>query len=232
MTDHMSLRRRRLLELAGSTAAAGLLAGCGGPGAGEQTAAGTQAGPEGGAGGGAQGGGSREGEEGSQRVEEWLSETDNYEGVIDRTDTNRAAVTVGAEGNGGNRAFDPAAVRISPGMTVRWTWSGEGQHNVVAKEEEFESGPPENRNEPFDFTFENQGTYLYYCERHEGVGMKGAIVVGEGGGGGNESGGGSGTDSGGNESGDDSASGVDTDGEGTTEDEGTSYDDGNGSVTS
>jgi halocyanin-like protein len=220
MTDHTSLRRRRLLELAGGTAAVGLLAGCGGPGNEDQPQAQTEAGPEEGAGGDVQGGGSREGEEGSQRVEDWLSETDNYDGVVDRRDTNTAAVRVGAPGNGDNRAFDPAAVRISPGMTVRWEWSGDGEHNVVDSEGVFESGAPEqDPGEPFEFTFANEGTFLYYCERHEGNGMKGAIVVGEGGEGEDGSVSGSGNDT------DDGSDGNDTDGE-ANESEGTGYDDG------
>jgi len=56
----------------------------------------------------------------------------------------------------------------------------------------------------YEFDFEGPGTYLYYCERREGRGMKGA-VVGEGddgGGGGNES-------------------------DGQSEGKGTGYDDGN-----
>lgn len=215
MTDQTSLDRRRFVRLAGSAASLALVAGCGGPGeSGNGTDAGaqTEAGPDEGSGGGGQGGGSRDGEEGSQRVEEWLSETDNYSGVVDQTDVNRATVAVGAPGNGGNNGFDPVAIRISPGMTVRWTWTGDGTHNVVERDETFKSGSPTgDADEVYEFDFEEEGTYLYYCERHEGRGMKGAVVVGEG------SGTADGNGSGGNES------------DAQTESEGTGYDDGNGS---
>lgn len=229
MNDQRSLDRRRFVRLAGSAASLALVAGCGGPGqGGNGTDAGaqTEAGPDegSGGGGGSQGGGSRQGEEGSQQVEEWLSETDNYNGVVDQTDVNRATVTVGAPGNGGNNAFDPAAIRISPGMTVRWTWTGDGTHNVVEQDQTFKSGSPtDDSDEVYEFDFQESGTYLYYCERHEGRGMKGAVVVGEGndagGGGGNQSDDGSDSGGSGNESDD-----------AQTESEGTGYDD-NSSIT-
>lgn len=234
MTDQTPIDRRKFVRLAGSAATLALVAGCGGPGQEEgegDPGAQTEAGPEEGAGGsGAQGGGSGEGEEGSERVEEWLSSTDNYDGVVDQTDVNRTTIQVGAPGNDGDNAFEPAAVRISPGMTVRWEWTGDGTHNVVEQDETFKSGSPtDDSDEVYEFDFEEAGTYLYYCERHEGRGMKGAVVVGEGGdaggGGGNESDDG---DEGGSDSG---GSGNESD-DGETESEGTGYDDdSNGSIT-
>ena len=236
MTDQTPIDRRKFVRLTGSAATLTLVAGCGGPGQEEgegDPGAQTEAGPEEGAGGGgAQGGGSGEGEEGSERVEEWLSETDNYQGVVDQTDVNRTTIQVGAPGNGGDNAFEPAAVRISPEMTVRWEWSGDGTHNVVDSEGVFESGSPtDDPEEVFEYEFPNEGTFLYLCERHEGRGMKGAIVVGEGGdaggGGGNESDGG---DEGGSVSGD---SDNESDDDAETESEGTGYDDdSDGSITS
>lgn len=184
MVEHTSVQRRKFLALSTAAATGVALAGCGGPGAGDAddaTGPGTAAGPEEGAGGDVQGGGGGQPEEGSKRVEEWLSATDNYEGVLDHTDQNRAVVTVGAPGNGGNNAFEPPAIRVSPEMTVRWDWSGEGTHNVVEENGVFESGPPESDpDEPFSFTFSNPRTFRYYCERHEGRGMRGAVVVGQG----------------------------------------------------
>ena len=70
----------------------------------------------------------------SQAVGDWLAETDNYgRSVTDMTGSGSVEVAVGAEGNGGNFAFEPAAIRVSPGTTVNWTWTGNGgAHNVVA----------------------------------------------------------------------------------------------------
>lgn len=239
MTDQTPIDRRQFVRLAGSAASLTLVAGCGGPGEGEsEPGAETEAGPEegggAGGGGGGQGGGSGGGEEGSQRVEEWLSNTDNYDGVVDQTDVNRTTIQVGAPGNDGNNAFEPAAVRVSPGMTVRWEWSGDGTHNVVDSEGVFESGSPtDDPDEVFEYDFPNEGTFLYLCERHEGRGEKGAIVVGEGGDAGGGGGGGNQSDGGGSEGGSASGdSGNESDDADETENEGTGYDDGsNGSIT-
>ncbi|MFB6223123.1 MAG: halocyanin domain-containing protein, partial [Haloarcula sp.] len=74
---------------------------------------------------------------GNSTVDEWLEPASNFDGTItDRTDTDTATVTVGAEGNRGEFAFEPPALKISTGTTVRWDWTGHGgPHNVVSKGE-------------------------------------------------------------------------------------------------
>jgi plastocyanin len=70
-----------------------------------------------------------------------LDGVSNYEGVLDRTGRDRVTVAVGAESNGGNDAFGPAAVRVNPGTTVVWEWTDEGSlHNVVAEDGTFGAG--------------------------------------------------------------------------------------------
>jgi halocyanin-like protein len=87
-------------------------------------------------------------------------------------------VAVGAEGNGGNFAFDPAAIRVSSGTTVVWNWTGQGaQHNVVAEDGSFESELTEEEGFTFEHTFSESGTYEYACTPHRSLGMKGAVVV-------------------------------------------------------
>jgi halocyanin-like protein len=87
-------------------------------------------------------------------------------------------VAVGASGNGGNFAFDPAAVRVSTGTTVVWEWTGQGaQHNVAAEGGGFESDLSSEEGYTFEHTFSETGTYKYVCTPHRTLGMKGVVVV-------------------------------------------------------
>lgn len=155
--EPLATDRRDFLRAAGSLAAVGLLAGCAGEGRDDD-------------------GADDSGDEGPS-VDEWLSGTDNYESVTDVTGEGTVTVEVGPSGN--KYVFEPAAIRISPGTTVTWTWSGNGYHNVVASGGEFDSGSPEQE-ATFRHTFESAGTTLYYCKPHESMGMKGAVVVANG----------------------------------------------------
>ena len=84
-------------------------------------------------------------------------------------------VQVGASGNGGNFAFAPPAIRVASGTTVTWEWTGEGgAYNVVAEGGAFDSGEAQSGS---GVTFEGTGTFLYQCEPHGSLGMKGAMVV-------------------------------------------------------
>ncbi|MEF8773934.1 MAG: halocyanin domain-containing protein [Halobacteriales archaeon] len=154
------IARRRVLQ--GATAAVGV--------AGLAGAAGAQEAPYGGWFTGATGG-----------------TTDNYGGTVDRRDADSVTVTVGAEGNGGPFAFAPAAVRISPETTVNFEWVS-NTHNVIPEsipdDAEWEGTPggtaeTYDTGYTYDHTFETEGIYTYFCQPHLGLGMKGAIVVGD-----------------------------------------------------
>jgi len=165
-----SLNRRAFVG-AVAVSGAGLLAGCGGPGGetgGEETPTPTEAETDTPTETGASG-----------AVDEYLADTDNYDGSLqDETGSDSVSVDVGAEGNGGNFAFEPAAVQVDTGTTVTWVWTGEGgQHNVVDEDGQFESELVGDSGFEFEYTFEEAGTYLYYCDPHRGLGMKGAVVV-------------------------------------------------------
>lgn len=147
--------RRRYLRAMGAVAAGSLLAGC------TDDGNGSSPGTDGGS--------------GANSVDDWLSGTGNYDAVEDATGEDAVTVEVGAQGNKGANAFAPAAIEVSPGTTVTWDWV-DGYHNVVATDGEFDSGSPE-RNATFEHTFETPGTVLYYCDPHESIGMKGAVVV-------------------------------------------------------
>jgi halocyanin-like protein len=110
----------------------------------------------------------------------WFANTANYEEVADRTGQSEATVQVGASGNGGNLAYEPAAVVVDSGTTVVWEWTGDGgQHNVVDREDEFESTLTEAAGHTFEYTVSTPGTRLYFCVPHRSVGMRGAVVVEE-----------------------------------------------------
>ena len=148
--------RRAFLGAAAATAV-GLLAGCSGSGGGVPSATGSP----------------------QQTVDQYLNETDNYDGTIqDETGSDSVTVDVGAEGNGGDYAFAPPAVRIDSGTTVTWVWTGNGNgHNVVHERGEFESETTAESGFEFEHTFESAGTYLYYCAPHLGFNMRAAVVV-------------------------------------------------------
>lgn len=117
---------------------------------------------------------------GGSPVDDYLSDTNNYDGTItDSTGQSEVSVAVGAEGNGGGFAFGPPAVRVDTGTTTVWSWTGKGGlHNVVAEDGTFNSGDPVSGSDvTFEYTFSESGTWLYFCNPHKALGMKGAVVV-------------------------------------------------------
>lgn len=109
---------------------------------------------------------------------DWFSNVKNFEDTVDRTAEEEVDVVVGAEGNGGAFAFDPAAVKVSRGTTVVWEWTGKGSsHNVLAEDGTFASSLTAEEGHIFEYTFEETGLYRYYCKPHRSLGMKGAVRV-------------------------------------------------------
>lgn len=118
----------------------------------------------------------------------YLSDTENFEGeTADATGMSEVTVNVGAGTSG--LLFDPAAVVIEPGTTVKWNWTGNGgAHNVYhddqvssVEEQLFFSGEAANTSGvQYEFTFEssNTGMHPYVCQPHRALNMKGAIIVG------------------------------------------------------
>jgi len=128
----------------------------------------------------------------SDGLSSWFEDVGNYDGVVDETGSDEVTISVGAEGNGGGFAFGPAAVRVDPGTTVVWEWTGDGGgHNVVAENGDFESETTSDAGHTFEYTPEESGVVRYACTPHKPMGMKGALVVGDAevGAGGSESGG-------------------------------------------
>lgn len=110
----------------------------------------------------------------------WFSNVSNFEGTVDRTGQESVSVEVGVEGNTDYFAFGPPAIRVDPGTTVEWQWTGRGgSHNVVDVDGSFESQLTGETGATFTHTFDSAGVYRYYCGPHRTFGMKGAIVVGD-----------------------------------------------------
>lgn len=85
-----------------------------------------------------------------------------------------------------NNVFDPVGLYVDPGTTVRFEIAS-GSHSATAYEQRipaaadpFDSGVIADGG--FEYTFEEPGTYDYYCSPHRAGGMVGRIVVGSPGG--------------------------------------------------
>ena len=118
--------------------------------------------------------------QGGVDLTDWFADVSNFSGIVDERGSPRVTVAVGAEGNGGQFAFGPPAVRVDPGTVVVWEWTGEGgSHNVVAEDGAYESDLVGDAGSTFEHTFESEGVSTYACVPHKAMGMKGAVVVGD-----------------------------------------------------
>ncbi|MFB6150951.1 MAG: plastocyanin/azurin family copper-binding protein [Haloarculaceae archaeon] len=138
-------------------------------------AAGTAAAAEGGGGGG--GGNSK------PTFPDYVSgaKKGNY---VDARGQSEVTVEVGADPQA--LAFAPTKLWIDPGTTVTFEWVSNG-HNVVPNTQPDGAGWSGVEGAPsalydaghtYSHTFDTPGMYTYYCQPHEGLGMKGAIAVG------------------------------------------------------
>ena len=89
-------------------------------------------------------------------------------------------------------AFSPADLQVDAGTTVTWTNEDDVLHTVTsgrqgeqgvpgvsddkrARPDGIFEGQLDGKDTTFEFTFDQPGTYAYYCDVH--VGMVGEIVV-------------------------------------------------------
>lgn len=120
--------------------------------------------------------------ESSGCLDDWLAAANGYGGVLERygaDDTPEVTVGESLGAGHGADAFAPAGIRVPPGTTVTWRWSGHGgPANVVALDGAFDSGGPvASGGATFAHTFEERGTYRYVSEPDRETGMRGAVVV-------------------------------------------------------
>lgn len=75
--------------------------------------------------------------------------------------------------------FTSKEVKVKVGSTVTWTHDGNFPHTITADAGAFNSGTL-GAGDAFSVTFDEPGTYAYYCEFHgsaDGGGMSGTVIV-------------------------------------------------------
>jgi halocyanin-like protein len=109
------------------------------------------------------------------QTEQWLGQTRGFDQVDDYTGESEVVIDVGA-GTGLSHA--PAAVRVHPGTTVRWRWTGQGGlHDVAFINADASASLRSEQGETVTQTFAEPGEYRYKCTPHAAVGMKDVVIV-------------------------------------------------------
>ena len=98
-------------------------------------------------------------------------------GDIEFNENNSEVHTITVDGT--NLRFYPDVLTINEGDSVRFLWGGELlPHNSVEENGVFDSGEPEREVDYlYKFDFDQSGTYDFFCEPHQSVGMDGTITV-------------------------------------------------------
>ncbi len=79
--------------------------------------------------------------------------------------------------------FEEADITVEPGTTVTWVQGGNNPHTTTSYDGLWDSGIiPGGSGGSFSYTFNEPGTYTYYCKPHENQGMVGSVTVSQGGG--------------------------------------------------
>ena len=71
-------------------------------------------------------------------------------------------------------AFGPATLTVARGTTVTWTNKDDEPHTVVTEDKRLKS-PALDTGDTYQFTFDEAGTYKYFCSIHPR--MQGTVVV-------------------------------------------------------
>lgn len=71
-------------------------------------------------------------------------------------------------------AFKPGTITVSVGTTVTWTNKEAAAHTVTSNDNLFASGNL-SRDDTFQFTFTQSGTFQYHCAIHPS--MTGTVIV-------------------------------------------------------
>jgi amicyanin len=73
-----------------------------------------------------------------------------------------------------NFSFTPPMLTVQAGTKVTWTNHDDIPHNIVSPEQRFKSKPLDT-DDAYSFTFNEAGTYQYFCGLHPK--MVGKVVV-------------------------------------------------------
>lgn len=73
----------------------------------------------------------------------------------------------------GNK-FQPPALEVRPGTTVRWINADSEEHDVIAKDGSFEA-LPFGTGGTYERAFATAGAFPYYCDLHDN--MEGTVTV-------------------------------------------------------
>ena len=74
--------------------------------------------------------------------------------------------------------FNPPTINIEVGDTVRWTNpANNGMNHDLISADGLWAGPALSESWTFEFTFENEGSFGYWCTPHRSFGMTGTVNV-------------------------------------------------------
>ena len=111
-------------------------------------------------------------------IDDHLSDANGYEGELqDHQGEDTLEIDVGDPDGGSDYRFDPVAPEIDAGTTVEWVWIDDATHSVTHEADDPEFDSDAQSEYAFEHTFDEPGTYLYYCAPHRAQGHLGAIVV-------------------------------------------------------
>lgn len=98
----------------------------------------------------------------------------NVRGTVDMQGQQEVSVDIG------DYYYDATVLTVSQGTTVTWTNQGNIQHNVVTDESSPDGGELNSEllgnGEAYSYTFDEPGTYYYFCEPHP-TSMRGVVIV-------------------------------------------------------
>ena len=110
-------------------------------------------------------------------VESYLEDEDANGDWTLVDETGQDSVTIQNGVGSPNYAYDPVVVEVDAGTEVTWEWVGTDTHTVTHTGGDFDSGEQSGEGETWSYTFEDAGTYEYYCTPHRAVGQVGVVIV-------------------------------------------------------
>lgn len=76
----------------------------------------------------------------------------------------------------GDNFFNPANASVTAGATVTWQWDGNNPHTVTFDDDAFSDSDVQTSGS-FAQTFNQAGTFTYFCEVHGRAVMSGSVTV-------------------------------------------------------